>query len=118
MSSAPRRSIIVGERHGALAATRHTLSARDAALGIDRRQGKALLRDRLHGAHVDHRTTVVLRAEPGIDADGHQRIFLMISPPWRIASSFCGSIFQARSGSDFFSPTITFSIFTTGQTFR
>lgn len=46
------------------------------------------------------------------------RIFLMISPPCLIASSFCGSIFHARSGSDFFSPTITFSIFTTGHTFR
>ena len=46
------------------------------------------------------------------------RIFLMISPPCLIASSFCGSIFHARSGSDSFSPTITFSIFTTGHTFR
>ena len=42
----------------------------------------------------------------------------MISPPWRMASSLAGSIFHARSGSDFFNPTITFSISTTGRTYR
>ena len=46
------------------------------------------------------------------------RILRMILSPWRIASSFCGSIFHARSGSDFFKPTMTFSISTTGQTLR
>ena len=58
-------------------------------------------------------------AEP-FEGDGQYpyRTRRMISPPWRIASSFCGSIFHARSGSDFFRPTITFSISTTGQTFR
>lgn len=47
-----------------------------------------------------------------------QRILRMISPPRRIASSLAGSIFQARSGSDFFRPIMTFSIPTTGHTFR
>ncbi len=47
-----------------------------------------------------------------------QRILRMISPPRRIASSLAGSIFHARSGSDFFRPIITFSISTTGHTFR
>ena len=42
----------------------------------------------------------------------------IISPPWRMASSLAGSIFHARSGSDFFRPTITFSIATTGRTLR
>lgn len=47
-----------------------------------------------------------------------QRTLRMIPPPWRMASSLAGSIFQARSGSDFFRPTITFSIETTGRTLR
>ncbi len=44
--------------------------------------------------------------------------FWMISAPCLIAFSFSGSIFHARSGSDFFRPIITFSIATTGRTFR
>ena len=46
------------------------------------------------------------------------RTWRIISPPCLIASSFCGSIFQARSGKVFLRPSITFSILTTGRTLR
>jgi len=52
------------------------------------------------------------------NARPNYRILRMIWPPWMMAFSLSGNIFQARSGNDFLSPIMTFCISTTGRTLR
>ncbi len=121
-------------------ATLVALARNDIATNLDSSSGNALLRmtgrrsadaqnDKETGVRItregnpERQATCKKRPHPKgevrmANARPNYRILRMIWPPWMMAFSLSGNIFQARSGNDFLSPIMTFCISTTGRTLR